>query len=114
MATYGVVDKATGRLYSISSEIPSGLSSVAFDIHTWASEPDQTATVWNPATRTWVTRPVVVRPDRLSDMKTNAAYADFQTVYNALTTARKASLDAALVRLLGGQRFRDATDTVGL
>lgn len=67
--------------------------------------------MWDAPTRTVVSRPPKVMFDRIADIIADSRFAaDFLVVWNALSTARKNQLRAALIRLLGSQRYRNQNE----
>lgn len=64
--------------------------------------------MWDPPTRTVISRPPKVLIDRLADIINDPRFAaDFLVVWNALSATRKNQLRNGLIRLLGGQRYRN-------
>lgn len=112
MPWYAYIDDANGALLSLSQiqfTVASGISVVQLSI-----DPTDPQWMYDQAQRLFVARPAKVIIDRLQDMLTDPNYADFVTVWNNLTAARKTLLRNMLIRLLGGKRFRAAGETVEL
>jgi len=112
MAWYAVYNGVTGRLVSVGQVVADPLSEdlVASLL---AGRPGDDE-MWDEATRQFVARPVKVLIDRLQDLLTNPAYAEFLTAYNALNPANKQRLRDALIRFLGRARYRAAGEPVEL
>ena len=104
MVWYALYETINGKLVSVGTVIadplPTGLTSISL--------PDKPADnqMWDEVTRAFVPRPAKVLVDRLQDILTNPAYADFTTAYNALNTTNKTRLRNMLIKLLGRQRYR--------
>lgn len=58
---------------------------------------------WDAATRRYVPRPPQVLIDRLEDLRDDT---DFKVAWQALSTMQKTQLEKALIKLLGGARYR--------
>ena len=103
MVWYAVYESATGRLLSVTTllgDLPVGVTTLNL-----AGEPADNQ-MWDSTTRTFIPRPAKVLVDRLQDILSNPAYADFATAYNVLNAANKTRLRNMLIKLLGRQRYR--------
>lgn len=113
MTWYAVYQESDGALVSIASSLPvtlaPGLSSRSL-----ADRPELGAEEWDAVTRAFVDRPPLVLTDRLQELLSDAAFADFQTVWSAMNATRRNQLTAALARLLGPRRMRYPTETLVL
>lgn len=107
---FAYVEDATGLLVSIGTidqpSLPAGIVQIAANV----PDPLEPKWVWDTATRSFINRPAKVLIDRWQDLLTSASYSDFQTVYNALNATRKQQIQAVLLRLLGTQRWRSASE----
>ena len=110
MTWFAVFESATGRLHSVgevlADPLPDWLESIII-----ADKPDETL-MWDENTRLFVSRPAKVFIDRLQDILTDPNYSEFVTVWNGLNATRKTQLRNAMIRLLGGARFRNQSEPV--
>ena len=113
MAWYAICETASGRLISLG-EADVAPVIVGATALTLAGAPDLQVQVWDEATRAFVARPAKVLVDRLQDLLSNPAYADFVTAYNALNAANKTRLRNMLIQLLGRRRWRASGEAVEL
>ena len=111
MTWFALADTNTGALVSITDVVAEPLppSLTAYPL---ANEPNLRAVMWDASTRTFVSRPAKVIIDRLQDLLTDPAYADFQTIYSGLSAQRKTQIQTVLIRLLGKNRYRAANESV--
>jgi hypothetical protein len=112
MSWFAYVRDADGVLLSIaqtSDAPPTGVSRQLLSV-----DPTDPAWMYDLVTRAFIARPAKVIIDRLDDIVTNLNYADFQTVWSALSATRKNQLKQAMIRLLGRQRFRADTEPLEL
>jgi hypothetical protein len=110
---YAVYDVASGRLVSQGSvapdnDLPEGQRTKVFEV-----APTQN-TQWEDGSLTFTARPAKVLVDRLGDLLTGSAYADFQEAYALLLPSHQQKVQDALVRLLGKERFRNPSEGVTL
>ena len=110
MTWYAVYDTVTGHLQSVGEVLASPMPD-SLSILVLVSQPDSTV-MWDDNTRQFIPRPAKVLIDRLDDILTNPNYSEWQTVWNALNTTRKTQLRNAMIRLLGGARFRNQSEPV--
>jgi hypothetical protein len=110
MAWYAVHD-ANGKLCSIGTvmadTLPQGL--VAVELPGGKPADDR---VWDEMTRSFVARPAKTLRDRLQDILEHADYADLQSVWQSLSPAQRQALRNALIRLLGRERWRNASEPI--
>lgn len=110
MAWYAYIRDADGALLSlgtVDTPAPAGVTRTELAII-----PTDPAWMYDASTRTFIARPVKVLIDRLQDMLTDPAYAEFVTAYNTLNTANRTRIRNGLIRLLGAQRFRAQAEPV--
>lgn len=81
----------------VADPLPAGLH-----LHALDKEPTGEQ-MWNPATQGFIPRPPKVVIDRLTDLE---ADPDYQEVAKVLSPIHKPKLQAAIIRLLGRQRWR--------
>lgn len=112
MPWYAYIRDTDGALLSLAQtdgSPPTGVSRTLLTV-----DPTDPAWMYDPAPRAFVARPAKVLIDRLQDMLDNPAYADFVTVWQGLSAARKNQLRTMLIRLLGRQRYRAQSEEVEL
>jgi hypothetical protein len=111
MAWYVLYDTATGAKISESDSpiIPDANRSVL----TLESRPDESRSgvMWDTATRNFVPRPPKVEIDRLQDVLTHPAFADYQTWYNSLNATNKTRSRNSLIWALGNRRYRSESQS---
>lgn len=123
MATwYGLVD-SSGDLVSVgtASMFEGGVVTdpyLGYSVVTFgANSPDFSVKVWNKASKALVDRPVPLLISRLDDIEAwLMADPDFSVMFNALNTTRKTQCRngwrRVMARLLGGQQWRDESESV--
>ena len=108
MSYYAIYETATGRLVSlgdvVASPLPQGLTAV--DIGRAVDLRDQ---VWDQASKAFIARPAPVLIDRLEDVK---AMTGMAVLWSSLSAAQKLVLGNAIIKLLGGARYRKASQPV--
>lgn len=100
---------ATGRLLSVgttwAADPGPGVGFVDYDL---PQMPDLSNLMWDEAQLAFVARPAKILVDRFDDLINLPEYADFQTVWNGLSTNRKNTLRNVMIFLLGRRRYRAA------
>lgn len=113
MAWFAFINTNTGALLSLGTMIVTPLP-VNTTMLTLAIDPTDPQFMYDQATRTFIARPATVLIDRLQDIVTNPAYQDLIDVWNSLNPANRNKLRNALIKLLGRQRWRGASEVVEL
>lgn len=111
MPWFYIYRKDTGRLVSETDNDPQVLPVEYADVML-ANRADLSAVMWDDVSRGFVPRPAPVIVDRVQDLITSDAFADFRAAYGTLTPVNKLKLRDGLVRLLGGKRWRDEGEPV--
>lgn len=108
--TWYAVHDGNGRLVSVgevlTDNLPADLTAVQLQ-----AAPDFRSSMWDEATRSFVARPMPVLIDRLDDLR---AMAGVQALWNSLNATQRQTLANALIALLGGARYRKASQSVAV
>lgn len=108
MPYYAIYETATGRLVSLGNMIADPLPQdlTAVDIGTAV---DLRGQMWDAASKAFVARPAPVLIDRLDDLR---AMTGVPALWASLSAAQKLVLGNAIIKLLGGARYRKASQPV--
>jgi len=113
MAWFAYIKTSDGALISLGTALTTPLP-VDTTVLPLTIDPTDTQWMYDQTSRTFIARPAKVLIDRLQDIITNVAYQDLIDVWQTLNTNNRNKLRNGLIKLLGKQRWRGATEVVEL
>lgn len=108
MTWHAIYETQSGRLVSVGEVVANPLPSGLTDLPLLTEPTDRE--MWDPPTRAFVPRPAKVLVDRLDDLRDHPSFDDLRTAMASLNASQRATVRAAIGRLLGRQRYRSPSE----